>query len=373
MQIGQVVWDVEVTRPEFPEVSGQLDCDVCVIGLGGSGLTATLAAAQQGLNVIAIDADRLAAGAGGRNGGLLLAGIADFYHNAKEMVGHDRARKMYQATLDEMDLMQATVPDAVTRGGALRLAHDESELEDCKKHLDALIEDGFPAQWYEGPQGTGINITSDGVFHPTKRIVKLAQLASQAGARIFTHSPALSVNTGEVITPNGKINAKNILVAVDGNLHKVLPELSDKVHPVRLQMIGTAPTNEVKFEYAVYVRDGWDYWQQLPNGRVAIGGGRDLSIETEFTDVNEPTEFMRKYLIDRLDGLNVKAEIEYHWSAIVGYTHNDLPIAQIVKPNVYAVGGYCGTGNVIGALLGRAVIEKIATGHSEVFDTFASA
>jgi glycine/D-amino acid oxidase-like deaminating enzyme len=279
---------------------------------------------------------------------------------------------MYQHTIDEMDLMQATTPDAVRRGGALRVAHDEDELVDVKKHFDALIEDGFPAQWYDGPQGVGINITTDGVFHPTKRVVQLAKLAQAAGARIFTHSPAVSVNSGEVKTPRGRIKAKNILVAVDGNLQKVLPELSDRIHPVRLQMIGTAPAKETNFEYAVYVRDGWDYWQQLPNGRIAIGGGRDLSIETEFTDVNEPTEFMRKYLTDRLRGLNVAAEIEFHWSAIVGYTKNDLPIAEEVKPNVYAIGGYCGTGNVVGALLGRAVIEKVATGHSDAFNTFAS-
>lgn len=372
LKIGSILWDVEVTRPEFEAISGDLTCDVLVIGLGGSGLTATLAAAQRGLNVIAIDAGRIAAGAGGRNGGLLLAGIADFHHNAREMVGRERAVKMYQHTLTEMDLMQATAPDAVNRNGALRLAHDEIEQKDCQAHFDALVQDGFPVQWYDGPQGVGLKITSDGVFHPTKRAVTYAELATKAGARIFTNSPALKVESGEVTTPNGRIKATNILVAVDGNLQKVLPELSDRVQPVRLQMIGTAPAEEVDFEYAVYVRDGWDYWQQLPGGQIAIGGGRDLSIETEFTDINEPTEFMRNYLSDRLRGLNVHAQVEHHWSAIVGYTNNDLPIAEEVKPNVYAIGGYCGTGNVVGALLGRAVIEKIATGASDAFETFKS-
>ena len=372
LKIGSILWDVEITRPEYGEVSGNLSCDVCVIGLGGSGLTATLAAAERGLDVIAIDAGRIAAGAGGRNGGLLLAGIADFHHNAREMVGRERAVKMYQHTLVEMDLIQATAPDAVNRNGALRLAHDEIEQKDCQAHFDALVEDGFPVQWYDGPQGVGLKIDSDGVFHPTKRAVTYAKLATKAGARIFTNSPALKVVSGEVTTPNGRITAKNILVAVDGNLQKVLPELSDRVQPVRLQMIGTAPTNEVDFEYAVYVRDGWDYWQQLPGGQIAIGGGRDLSIETEFTDINEPTEFMRNYLSDRLRGLNVNAQVEHHWSAIVGYTNNDLPIAEEVKPNVYAIGGYCGTGNVVGALLGRAVIEKIASGSSDAFETFKS-
>ena len=372
MQIGGVLWDVEVTRPEFDRVSSDLECDLCVVGLGANGLAAALAAAQRGLNVIAIDADRIAAGAGGRNGGLLLAGIADFHHNARKTFGQQKAAQMYQHTLAEMQLIESTTPSAVKLGGALRLAHDDVELKDCQTHFDALTEDNFPVEWYEGPQGVGLKITSDGVFHPMKRVVELAKLASNAGARIFTHSPATEIHSGKVITPNGKITAKNILVAADGNLHRIFPELSDKIHPVRLQMIGTAPNKEIQFEYAVYVRDGWDYWQQLPDGRIAIGGGRDMSIETEFTDVNEPTEFMRNYLSSRLLELKVNNKVEYHWSAIVGYTYNDLPIAQEVKQNVYAMGGYCGTGNVVGSLLGRAIVEKIATGNSEVFETFRS-
>lgn len=373
MRIGGVLWDDGIIRPDFPSVSGDLDCDLCVVGLGANGLTAVLTAAQQGLKVIGIDADRIAAGAGGRNGGLLLAGIADFHHNARELVGREKAAKFYHQTLQEMDLIEKTTPAAVTRNGALRLAHDEVELRDCRAHYDALVEDGFPVKWYNGDQGEGLLITSDGVFHPMKRVVELTNLAQAAGAQIFTHTPALSITSGEVQTPQGKITAKNILVASDGGLPKIFPELKNQVRPVRLQMIGTAPVKEIDFEYAVYVRDGWDYWQQLPDGRIAIGGGRDLSLETEFTDVNEPTEFMRNYLSDRLRELNVHAQVEYHWSAIVSYTNNDLPIAQEVKPNVYAIGGYSGTGNVVGSLLARAVVEKISTGHSDNFELFKSA
>ena len=181
MQIGGVLWDLEVERPEFPQVAGELECDLCVIGLGGNGLSATLAAANAGINVIAIDADRIAAGAGGRNGGLLLAGIHDFYHSARKQFGHDRVKTMYKLTLDEMDRIENTVPDFVSRNGALRLAHDDAELKDCEAHFEALSEDGFPINWYEGKQGVGLLIPSDGVFHPTKRAVTLANLATKAG------------------------------------------------------------------------------------------------------------------------------------------------------------------------------------------------
>ena len=372
-----IVWDINVERPEFPQLTTDLEADLVVVGLGGSGLTALLHAAQRGLNVIGIDSDRIAAGAAGRNGGLLLAGIADFHHNVRKDLGVQRATSLYQHTLDEMDRIEATTPEAVSRIGALRIGEsnpgeDAEELIDTYAHRDALLADGFPVEDYEGEQGIGILIPTDGTFHPAKRAVLLAKLAQAAGAQIFTHSPAIKIESGLVITEHGSIKAKHIVVAVDGNLGKALPEIADQVQPTRLQMISTAPETKLKMKYAVYVRQGWDYWQQLPDGRIAIGGGRDLALEQEATDVVEPTQIMRDYLERKLEDLGVTAPIEHHWAAIVSYTNTGLPMVKEVQPGVWAVGAYCGTGNVVGALLARSAVDHCIDGHSQVITDFAS-
>lgn len=372
-----IVWDINVERPEFPQLTENLEADLVVVGLGGSGLTALLHAAQRGLNVIGIDADRIAAGAAGRNGGLLLAGIADFHHNVRKDFGVDRATALYQHTLDEMDRIEATTPEAVSRIGALRIGelhhgHESEELSDTYAHRDALIADGFPVEDYDGDQGVGILIPTDGTFHPAKRAVLLANLATAAGAQIFTHSPAIKIESGLVTTEHGSIKAKHIVVAVDGNLGKALPEVANLVQPTRLQMISTAPETNLNLKYAVYIRQGWDYWQQLPDGRIAIGGGRDLAIEQEATDVVEPTQVMRDYLEAKLVEIGVTAPVEHHWAAIVSYTDSGLPIVKEVQPSVWAVGAYCGTGNVVGALLARSVVDQCIDGHSQVISDFAS-
>ena len=372
-----IVWDINVERPEFPQLTTNLEADLVVVGLGGSGLTALLHAAQRGLKVIGIDADRIAAGAAGRNGGLLLAGIADFHHNVRKDLGTDRAKALYQHTLDEMDRIEATTPEAVSRIGALRigeLSHgeDQDELIDTYAHRDALLADGFPVEDYDGDQGVGILIPTDGTFHPAKRAALLAKLATAAGAQIFTHSPAIKIESGLVTTDQGSIKAKHIVVAIDGNLGKALPEIANVVQPTRLQMISTAPETELKMKYAVYIRQGWDYWQQLPDGRIAIGGGRDQALEQEATDVVEPTQIMRDYLERLLKTIGVTAPVEHHWAAIVSYTDSGLPIVQEVKPGVWAVGAYSGTGNVVGALLSRAAVDHCIDGQSQVITDFAS-
>lgn len=372
-----IVWDINVERPEFPQLTSAIEADLVVVGLGGSGLTALLHAAQRGLSVVGIDADRIAAGAAGRNGGLLLAGIADFHHNVRKELGIERATALYQHTLDEMDRIEATTPEAVSRIGALRIGElkvgeDSEELADTYAHRDALIADGFPVEDYEGDQGVGILIPTDGTFHPAKRAIALAKLAQAAGAKIYTHSPAIKIESGIVTTDQGSIRAKHILVAVDGNLGKALPELADQVQPTRLQMISTAPEEKLKLKYAVYTRQGWDYWQQLPDGRIAIGGGRDLALAQEATDVVEPTQTMRDYLVQSLEALGATAPIEHHWAAIVSYTESGLPIVKQVQPGVWAVGAYSGTGNVVGALLARSVVDQFIDGQSKVVSDFAS-
>ena len=367
-----IVWDIGVDRPQFPELMKNLEADLVVIGLGGSGLTALLHGAQRGLNVIGIDADRIAAGAAGRNGGLLLAGIADFHHNVRQELGRERAMALYQHTLDEMDRMAATTPDAISRIGALRIGEDPEELADVIAHRDALIADGYPVLDYDGEQGQGILIPTDGTFHPAKRAVQLANLAVAAGAQIFTNSPAIDLQSGVVKTPRGSVRARHILATIDGNLGKAVPEVAERIQATRLQMISTAPATSVNMKYAVYTRQGWDYWQQLPDGRIAIGGGRDTALAQEATDVAEPTPEMRKYLETKLHSLGIAAEIEHHWAAIVSYTKSGLPIVEQVQPGLWAIGAYCGTGNVVGALLGRSVVDHCIDGHSQVVTDFTS-
>src|SRR5215831_8822464 len=83
----------------LPHLTGTMRADVCVVGLGGSGLTAIHTLLDHGLNVIGIDGGQVAGGAAGANGGFLLAGAARFYHKVVESIGRERARRMYRLTV----------------------------------------------------------------------------------------------------------------------------------------------------------------------------------------------------------------------------------------------------------------------------------
>jgi gamma-glutamylputrescine oxidase len=97
------IWDNDKYWASPPPLQGNVNCDVCVIGLGGSGLVAVIELAKQGYLVIGIDAKDVGAGAAGRNGGLLLAGTADFYHDSVAKLGRSQALALYKQTLSELD------------------------------------------------------------------------------------------------------------------------------------------------------------------------------------------------------------------------------------------------------------------------------
>lgn len=357
------VWDDGVWAG-LPALEGDVDADLCVVGLGGSGLSAVAEGLRLGAAVVGVDAGAVAAGAAGRNGGFLLAGAADAYHRTVARVGRERAAAVYQTTLDELDRMAADEPDLVRRTGSLRIAASSAEEADCELHLTALRDDDFNVERYDGPEGTGLLFPDDGATNPLARARRLAVTAAHAGARLFERSPVSTLTGTSVTTAAGRVQCGQVVVAVDGGLEAVVPELDGRVRTARLQMLATAPTDEVALPRPVYARWGYDYWQQLPDGRIALGGCRDMFADDEWTLDSRPSQQVQTALERILrEQLRVTAPITHRWAAPAGFAHDLDPVLEEVRPRVFACGGYSGTGNVLGAVYGRQAV-RLALGLS---------
>lgn len=367
------IWDDRDWRP-LPKLAGPVRADVCVIGLGGSGLAAIAELASLGVGVVGLDRGAVGAGAAGRNGGFVLAGLAKFFNETVAQFGEAAASAIYRQTAREIERQADEMPGTVRVTGSLRLAADAAELAECQKHLAALRYCGFAAEPYRGPEGQGLLLPTDGVVQPLHRLRAVAHRLRQRDVLLYEHSPARKIVPGSVVTEGGVVYCDTVIVAVDGQLEAIFPELAGRVRTARLQMLATAPAAEVDFSRPIYWRHGYEYWQQLPDRSIALGGFRDHALEEEWTTEATPTAFIQGLLEKFLrEKLRVRAPVTHRWAASVGYTPDGLPVLEEVRARTWAVGGYNGTGNIVGVLSARAA-ARLACGQTSPWaDAMAAA
>lgn len=367
------VWDGDVPL-DAPPLAGDRATEVCVVGLGGSGLSAVRRLQDRGIEVIGVDAGRIGSGASGRNGGFLLGGTARFHHRMVAQIGHARAAAIYRATLEELDRMTGETPHLIRRVGSLRIAGSDEELQDCAVHRDALVADGIAVADYDGPEGRGLLLPDDGAFDPASSCRTTANRLVAGGVELHEETRAVRVGDGAVVTGSGAIRCEEVVVAIDGGLEAVLPELQGRVRTARAQMLATAPLDEDRFPRPVYRRWGYEYHQQLPDGRVVLGGFRDRGGEAEWTlqaVTSEPVQALLDEHLRRV--LEVDAPVTHRWAGSIAYTDDGLPVLEEVRDGVVATGAYSGTGNLIGRLAGRAAADLAVDGRSELAELLASA
>ena len=364
-------WLDEPTRPV--ESGSQGKVDVAIIGAGITGVSCALALARGGLGVRVHDARGIAEGASGRNGGFALRGGAARYDVARETYGADAAKELWQRTEAALGRLEAAAGDAFRRTGSLRLAADDEERDDIRLEYEALHEDGFAAEWRDElahlrPEFRGaIFHPPDGSLQPGRFVRRLAELAAAEGVAFREHQHVVSLD---------ELDAEQIVIATDGSGRGLLPELDDALWPARGQVLTTAPLTERLFECPHYARQGFDYWQQLTDGRIVLGGFRDFSILTEMTDEETTTEPIQGALDSFLvEILGYMPEVTHRWAGIFGLTQDLLPLVGRVPGHdgTWMAAGYSGHGNVLGLMCGELVAAAMLGQDDPLLELFSPA
>jgi gamma-glutamylputrescine oxidase len=363
-----------------PALDVRVEVDVCVIGGGVGGLSCARRLATHGVETLVLERGTVAGGASGRNGGFLLAGVAAFHNDARDLYGRERNRRIYSRTIaaqEEIYELAETLGlgDSVRRVGSLRVAVTEDESERVRGQVQALRDDGFPGELVERDELPPVLrrrglcaclVEHDAALHPVRWCRALAEAAEQAGARIHegtaVRGPVPAPDEGEVQTDRGAVRARHVVVAADGALPQLVPDYAGRVRARRLHMVASEPT-ELVVEQLVYPRWGYEYFQQRPDGRLVLGGFSDLDGAASYTDREEGSPGiwarLESYLSDEL-GLDTK--VTHRWVGVVGYTDDQLPFVGEVpgRPGLHVAGGYSGHGNVPGYVAGQQIADAIA-------------
>jgi gamma-glutamylputrescine oxidase len=352
-------WLDEPAEP-FPIRRLEGAVDVAIVGGGVTGCSCALTLARGGLRVRLHEAREVASGASGRNGGFALRGGAMPFDRAKEKLGQARAAALWRLTERNLDRMEELAGDAFRRVGSLRRAADAQERDELLAEYEALHGDGFAVEWVDEPSdrltgryAAAILHPGDGALQPARWIRRLAARAAEAGVEIREH---------DRVTRLAELHADAVVVASDGYPSGLLPDVDEVVRPTRGQVVVTEALDERLYERPHYTRRGFDYWQQLPDGRLVVGGRRDTALEREFTAEEATTADIQaalETLVWELTGQ--RPAITHRWSGIFGDSPDELPLVGAVPGHdgVWVSRGYSGHGNVLGLACGDLVAKAI--------------
>jgi len=159
----------------------------------------------------------------------------------------------------------------------------------------------------------------------------LARAALGRGARLFERSPLLGATWREGLwearTQGGRVRARALVLATNAWAPLLCRPLAGIIAPRRGQMLSTAPLERTVAPCPSYANFGYQYWRQLPDGRLVIGGWRDLDLDGEVgLDIDLTPRIQDAIERGLRDLVPEGATIEHRWAGTMGFARDGRPL-----------------------------------------------
>lgn len=377
---------------ELPPLEGSVVADVCVIGGGYTGLSTALHLRQLGYSVTLLEANRIAWGASGRNGGHVGTGQRVDQESLEQWLGLERAKELWQLGLEAVDLVCELIDahniDCELKTGNLHVASKASDIAALPKEVEHLntVYGYDQIRYVEGAEladmtsatGFGGATLDSGCrhLHPLNYALGLAQAALAAGAQLHEGSRVQSYEEGEQVTvrtDRGEVRARFMVLACNGYLERLAPRAAGRIMPINNYMLATEPLPEQLARSLI--RDDTsmsdsrfviNYWKLSADNRLLFGGGESYSRRFP-ADIKG---FVRKYMLKIYPEL-AATRIDYGWGGTLAITLRRMPDFGKLSGNVFYAHGFSGHGVPTATLAGKLMAEAIS-GTAERFDIMAS-
>jgi len=146
----RVYWEATHSAPEFPQLAGDLEVDVAIVGGGMVGVCAARMLKDAGLTVAVVEARRVGQGVSGKATAKVTSQHSTKYQTLEQKFGFDRARlyaEAQEAGLRRIrELAQAHGIDAdIEERPAFVYTQDDQHVEEIEKEVDLARRLGLPA------------------------------------------------------------------------------------------------------------------------------------------------------------------------------------------------------------------------------------
>lgn len=375
---------------DYDPLQGEHRCDVAVVGGGFTGVSAMLHLVERGYDVALVEANKIAWGASGRNGGQLIDGFVEEEKIGKRF-GREAEKMAYEMGLECREIVVQRVEqyaiDCDLTLGYLDLALRDAEVAKFEERLASKEKAGYPHKMQligsdemHAVIGSDIYVgglvnMGNGHLHPLNLCAGEAAAAVSQGANVFEQSPVLKIQHGDrprIETSAGTVHAKKIILAGNAYLGKTEPKLAGRVIPAGSYIIATEPlsdavANELLPQNMACCdqRAALDYFRLSADKRMLFGGMCNYSGRVPKSIAGSLRPNLLKVFPQLTD-----AKIDFEWGGNIGISINRIPQFGRIKGNTYYAQGYSGHGVAPTHLAGKILADVVA-GESEQFDVFS--
>lgn len=368
----------------FDALKQDISCDVVVIGAGLLGASTALHLAEQGLETILVDKDRVGSAASGRNGGQLTPGLARW--EAEDMITHlthEDAKKLWQFTSVEAmqlidDISDKYQLDLRRSYGHITAAVHPGHMAALQKGIDARAALGESNSQLVNKQALLHYVKSDryfggvvdalgGQIHPLALNRGLVHGFLQNKGTVYENTEVTSIKEEPdctvVETVNGTVKArKAVVVAVHHNSFQLLSEKADTTipfytyvgvtKPLDIDLDALLPTGYPVYDTQLQI----DYYRGVSKNRLLFGG--------QGTGACWGSDKISEYLLNRIGHVFPQVEnptFDFLWSGKTDLTMNGAVDSRktAAKVPVYAVHGWSGHGVAQTVRIGKAIADDV--------------
>jgi len=380
---------------DYPPLRGDLQVDVAVIGGGFSGVNTALELAERGFSVAILEANKVAWGATGRNGGQVtgsLSGDVAMTRALRGRLGAEAEDYVWRMRWRGHDIIESRIRkygiDCDLKFGHLHAAYkprhmkelqamyEQGQARGMEEHLTLLDRDEVPEYLGTRIYHGGLLNTRNMHLHPVNLCIGEARAAAGLGARIFEHTEVLAIEHGRrprVVTGQGRVTAEVVVLA--GNAYHRLERrrLQGMLFPASLGNMATEPLTEEQLqsvnprELAVYdCRFVLDYYRVTADRRLMFGGGTNYS-GRDSKSVSRELLPALLHVFPQLAGIRV----DYEWTGMAGIVLNRIPQLGRTGDNVYYLQGYSGHGIATSHIMSE-ILARALSGDLGEYDHFAT-